>query len=83
MESNKYPDASFTGKIIEEDDLNVTGTYQVRAKGILVVHGVEQERIIKSTIRMNKGKVSLNSVFSVLLTDHGIKIPRGFQPEPA
>jgi len=31
LESEKYPEALFTGKIIEDIDMNVDGNYEVRA----------------------------------------------------
>jgi polyisoprenoid-binding protein YceI len=76
LESNIYPDASFAGKIIEEDDLTKDGTYIIRAKGLLTVHGVQQERIIRCNLFVKQGKIKMNSSFTVLLSDHNIKIPR-------
>ncbi len=76
MESDKFPEASFKGKIIEDIDLTVQGTYELRAKGILTIHGVAQERIIKSNVIVNSGKMTVRSNFSVLLSDHNIPIPK-------
>jgi hypothetical protein len=76
VESSKYSDASFSGKIIEDDDLSADGNYTVRAKGTLTIHGIGQERIIRSTVTNKGGKLHIESTFSVLLSDHDIKIPR-------
>jgi hypothetical protein len=76
VESARYPDASFSGKIIEDEDLSKDGNYDIRAKGNLTVHGVSQERIIRSKITVKSGKVRLQSNFTVLLADHNIRIPR-------
>jgi len=76
MESDKYPDADFSGKIIEEIDFSKEGIYEVRAKGILKIHHVEQERIIKSTIRIARGVIIVRSDFNVILNDHNIKVPK-------
>jgi hypothetical protein len=76
MESNRYPNSSFTGKIIETIDFTADGTYNVRAKGKLLVHGVEQERIIKASLQIKKGVISVYSKFSVPLADHNITIPK-------
>lgn len=76
MESYKYPDARFSGKIIEEIDFNRDGIYQVRAKGILTIHNVERERIIKSTIKIMDGIIFITSDFDVILKEHNIKVPR-------
>jgi polyisoprenoid-binding protein YceI len=76
VETGIFPDASFSGKIIEDDDLSKDGDYVVRAKGLLTVHGVSQERIIRSNLNVLKGRMKLNTSFTVLLADHNIKIPR-------
>lgn len=76
MESETYPEASFNGKIIEDIDFNTPGKYTVRAKGILNIHGIEQERIIKSEVEIKQGSVMVKSTFSVLLSDHKILIPK-------
>ena len=76
MESATFPEASFKGKIIEDINWDKEGQYEIRAKGILTIHGVEQERIIKSMLSIKQGKLYLQSNFSVLLPDHNIPIPR-------
>lgn len=76
VESDKFPEASFKGKIIEDQDLTVDGTYELRAKGFLTIHGVSQERIIKSSVTVNNKTITLKSSFSVLLSDHNIPIPK-------
>jgi len=75
MESDKFPQASFSGKIIEEVDLSKDGDYEVRAKGILTIHGVSQERIIKTNVSVKNKKITITGKFSVLLSDHNIPIP--------
>jgi len=76
LESNQYPDAFFTGKIIEDIDFTKDGTYEVRAKGNLSVHGVQQERIIKSTMIIKDGELKITSSFTVQLSEHNIPIPK-------
>jgi len=76
MESKQYPDAFFSGKIIEDIDFSKNGTYTVRAKGNLTIHGVPQERIIKSTITVSNGTLQIKSNFTVQLSDHNIPIPK-------
>jgi polyisoprenoid-binding protein YceI len=76
LESEKYAEALFSGKIIEQFDLNKDGVYPVRAKGKFSIHGVEQERIIKGTLTVKKGRIDLESSFSILLSDYNIKIPK-------
>ena len=76
LESEKYPKASFTGKIIEQLDFTKDGTYEVRAKGDLDIHGQKQTRIIKSKLTIKNGVVSIETSFAVPLADHNISIPR-------
>jgi polyisoprenoid-binding protein YceI len=76
MEVDKHPRASFAGKIIEKIDFQKNGVYSVRAKGKLNIHGVEQERIIKSTLEIVNKAIKIESTFSVALSDHNIEIPK-------
>lgn len=76
METDKYPKASFTGKIIEEVDFTKPGTYEVRAKGDLDIHGVKQTRIIKGTLTITKTGAQVDASFKVPLADHNISIPK-------
>lgn len=75
MESEKFPRASFSGKIIEPVDFSVDGSYQIRAKGDLEIHGRKQTRIIKSRVTIEDGNVRIESRFLVPLSDHNISIP--------
>jgi hypothetical protein len=76
IEAKTYPISKFEGKIIEQVDLKQDGVYSIRAKGILNIHGVEQERIIKVDLRISKGVIYANANFTVMLQDHNITIPR-------
>ena len=75
MESERFPSASFSGKIIEPVDFSADRSYDVRAKGELDIHGQKQIRIIKSRISIENGVVFLKSSFFVPLSDHNISIP--------
>lgn len=76
LESSRYPDATFSGKIIEDIDFSIDGNYTIRTKGNLTVHGISQERIIKSDVTVHKGIITIVSNFTVQLSDHGIPIPK-------
>lgn len=75
MESSKFPKVIFSGKIIEKIDFQTNGKYTVRAKGKLIAHGVEQERIIRSELEVMGNKIRVRAEFTVPLTDHDIRIP--------
>jgi polyisoprenoid-binding protein YceI len=76
IESEKYPQSSFKGKINESFDLTKPGEYNVTATGKLNIHGVEQERTINGKIVVTDKDVQLVAIFIVKLTDHHIKIPK-------
>lgn len=76
LESNKFPDATFSGKIIEDIDFTKDGNYTVRAKGILNIHGQPKERILKCEITLKNGIIHVQSNFTVLLSEHNIPIPK-------
>lgn len=76
METHKFPMATFKGKMIELIDFSEDGEYEIRAKGILAIHGVENERIIKSKLVIQDGKLHVTSKFTVILEDHNIQIPK-------
>jgi hypothetical protein len=76
MEMEMYPNATFSGKLIEDIDLSVAGSYKVRAKGMLTIHGIEKERIISGVIGVKPTGLSLKTTFEVPLSDHEILIPR-------
>lgn len=76
METDKYPVATFSGKLIEHVDLRVPGTYSVRAKGLLAIHGRSKERIIKAEITSTGDELKTKAMFMVPLVDHQIEVPR-------
>lgn len=76
IETEKYPTATFTGKIIEKVDFNTPGEQEIRAKGILDIHGVKKERIVKVDLEIEKDRFTARSTFTVNLEDHNITIPK-------
>lgn len=76
METEKYPKATFKGKIIEDLDFSKNGVYNVRAKGIFNIHGTEKEKIVKVKITVKNKEIAVEASFEVPLEDHNIKIPK-------
>jgi polyisoprenoid-binding protein YceI len=76
MESDKYPKASFKGKIQEHIDVTKDGNYPVIAVGELEVHGVKQNRTIPGHIVVSNGTITITSEFMVKCADHHIEIPK-------
>ena len=76
LETGSFPTATFEGRIIDDVEWGVQGKNSVRAKGILMIHGVKQERIIRGNLTINEENVLIDVDFSVLLEDHNIRVPR-------
>ncbi len=76
VEGEKYPSASFKGKIIDDADLSVAGTYNIRAKGILTLHGVEKETIISATVIVKDGLISIDTKFVIQLADYNMLLSK-------
>src|SRR6185436_8678908 len=76
MESDLYPACTFSGKIIDKVDYTMNGTYDVRVKGELDVHGIKQTRIIKGKLSVLGKSISIESTFLVPLADHNISVPK-------
>ena len=76
METEKYYDATFTGTLIDPIDFAKDGTYEVRAKGSLTIHGKKQPRIIPGKVIIDNGTLRIDCTFTVPLADHDIKVPQ-------
>jgi len=76
MESDKFPKATFKGKIQSHVDVTKDGTYPISVAGDLTVHGVTQKRTIPGTLSVKGGVISMTSEFMVKCADHHISIPQ-------
>ena len=75
LESDKYPQATFKGRLTEKPDVTKDGIYPVMVSGVFEVHGVKQSRSIPGKISVNNGAISMSSEFMVACKDHKIDIP--------
>lgn len=75
MESDRYPNSTFKGKIIEEIDLTQPGNYSIRAKGTMTIHGVGIDRIIRCNLNTGSNRIEVKSDFTIFLEDQNITIP--------
>lgn len=75
IESEKYVNSSFKGKINESVSFKKDGEYPVTVVGKLNIHGVEQDRTLSGMVIVKEGKIILKSEFMVKNADHQIKIP--------
>lgn len=75
MDTDKYPYGIFKGKILEEVDVTVEGSYPVTVEGTFDLHGVSKVKKFNGVIINKGGKLFLDSEFMVPVSDHKIDIP--------
>ncbi len=77
VESDKFPDAKFVGKVANIKDINLTkdGVYDANVEGKLTMHGVTKEVSEKGTLEVKQGKVIGKAKFNLLVADYKITIP--------
>jgi hypothetical protein len=77
MESEKFPNSTFNGKITNIKDVNLEkdGVYKVVAEGDLFIHGVTKKVKVNGTLEVKSGKVLGTATFNVAPKDFNIMIP--------
>lgn len=77
METDKFPKATFKGKINDLSKINLTadGSYPVQVTGEITIHGVTKAITIPGTISVKSGIITATSTFRVKPADYKIRIP--------
>lgn len=77
VESSKYPKAEFKGEIKEigKVDFAKEGTYQVKVKGKLTLHGESNDVETEAKIVVQGGKIKATADFTIKLSDYKVSIP--------
>jgi hypothetical protein len=78
VESHKYPKAEFRGQIVNNSEINYAsdGTYSAKVRGILTIHGETKEVETMGKVVVKSGKLQAGAVFTILLSDYKIAIPK-------
>ena len=78
MESDKFQNSTFNGKITNIKDVNLAkdGVYKVAAEGDLSMHNVTNKVKINGTLEVKAGKVLGKASFNVSPKDYNITIPK-------
>ncbi len=76
MESEKYPKATFKGKVVNFDSKKLTATktsYDI--EGDLTIHGVTKKIKNKISLALVNGKILASSSFAIALKEYKIDVP--------
>ena len=78
VESDKFPNASFKGKVLNMKDINFTknGTYQATIEGDLTIHGITKKVQEKGTFEVKDGKIIGQAKFNISLKEYNVIIPK-------
>lgn len=77
LESDKFPNASFKGKIPESTIPEPGSSKMINVEGDLTIHGVTKKRTLPLTLKYAAdGSIKAIAKWTVLLADHNIKIPQ-------
>ncbi|HLF62270.1 MAG TPA: YceI family protein [Saprospiraceae bacterium] len=78
LESNKYPKATFKGKITNLADMKLTlnGDYRAAVQGDLTIHGVTKPVQADGTLSVLNGVIHATSTFDITVADYNIEIPK-------
>ena len=77
LESDTYPNASFTGSIEGCKDINLTEKLQpVSLKGPMTIHGVSKDIAESGNILMKENRVIGAATFKITVADYKIEIPK-------
>ena len=77
LESDTYPNASFTGSIEGWKDITLSETLQpVSLKGTMTIHGVSKEIAESGNILMKEDRLIGAATFKINVADYKIEIPK-------
>ncbi|HMM12379.1 MAG TPA: YceI family protein [Bacteroidales bacterium] len=78
VESNKFPNATFSGKVLNADkiDWSKNGTHEVEVSGDLTIKGITRKITEKGTFEVKDGTINGKSKFYIKLADYDIRIPK-------
>ena len=75
VESEKFPQATFKGKVNEKIDMTKDGENKVTVTGKMTLHGVTKDITTEGTITKKGDDVTLASKFKIKVADYNIKVP--------
>jgi polyisoprenoid-binding protein YceI len=78
VESDKYPQAKFTGKIKDNDKIDYTkdGSHDIIVEGPMTMHGVTKDITANGKLTIIGGKIVIESKFKLTLADFKVEVPK-------
>jgi polyisoprenoid-binding protein YceI len=77
VESDKFPNATFQGKVTNIDDIDFQkeGSYDAEISGELTIHGITNKVDANGTFDVHPDMIAGTSKFTLLIADYNISIP--------
>ena len=76
VESDKFPKATFKGKIVNPEVLSNKTEQETEVEGTMTIHGISQLFRTKIRITPSVGQVIVKAEFEISPTDYNIQIPQ-------
>ena len=76
MESDKYPNAAFSGRVKEDIDWTKDGTYTATVVGTMKIHGVKKDKTYTGTVTVKGEQISVETNFPIAVKEYDITIPK-------
>ena len=77
VESDKFPNAIFKGKVtnMDEVEFSIPGSYNATIEGDLTIHGITQKISTEGIFHVKQDKIDGKAKFEVAIADYNISIP--------
>lgn len=75
VETEKFPNAVFKGKINETIDYTKDAEMPITVTGKMEIHGVSKDITLSGTFKKTGNEIKLNSKFKIKVADYNIKVP--------
>jgi len=76
VESDEFPQATFSGRIISDFDPLQYGEQSVTIEGDLTIHGITQVITVNGILHPQEKQINGKATFTVKPADYAIKIPK-------
>jgi polyisoprenoid-binding protein YceI len=76
MESEKFPNSTFTGVISDVSALDLSKEQTIDVSGNFLLHGINRPMNMTATVSLKDEKLNISSQFDIVLDDFNIDIPK-------